>query len=279
AIGSFLRKEVSRNSDSFTYHGRGYTAAVDAKPRQEFILGAAFSQVFGHAESEYHLDNYKHKGSGHSTQASLYAGNIFYFPAIRSRPILFQGVATYGYMQHDTTTYYPSIEEKNMANWDSIAWLFDLRFSVDLKEPQPHSTARLTFYTEAEYTRIRQEKFTELDYDPRSFSACSYGNLAIPTGFSVDGALAWREIILYNKVSAAYLPVILRNNPKATYEVLSTKEKGNVVNVLPTRNAARAEVSSQIYLGSYWTLYGTYTIDASMNTLVQMANGGIRFVF
>ncbi|WP_100934588.1 autotransporter domain-containing protein [Candidatus Chlamydia corallus] len=279
AVASFLRKEVSRNSDPFTYHGRGYTAAVDAKPRQEFILGAAFSQVFGHAQSEYHLDNYKHKGSGHSTQASLYAGNIFYLPGTRSRPILFQGVATYGYMQHDTTTYYPSIEEQNTANWDSNAWLFDLRLSVDLKEPQPHSTGRFTVYTEAEYTKIRQEKFTELDYNPRSFSACSYGNLVIPIGLSIDGAVSSHGIIIYNKASAAYLPVILRNNPKASYEVLSTKEKDKVVNVLPTRNAARAEVSSQMYLGSYWTIYGTYTVDASMRTLVQMANGGMRFVF
>ncbi|SPN73659.1 Polymorphic membrane protein F,chlamydial polymorphic outer membrane protein repeat,Autotransporter beta-domain [Chlamydia serpentis] len=279
AIGSFLRKKASQDSDPFTYHGRGYTAAIDAKPRQEFILGAAFSQVFGHSYSPYYLDNYKHKGSGHSTQASLYAGNIFYLPGLRSKPIALQSVATYGYMQHDTTTYYPSIEEKNTANWDSIAWLFDLRLSLDLREPKPQSVARFTCYAEAEYTRIRQEKFTELDYDPRFFSACSYDNLVIPIGVSVDGAISSHTIIIYNKLSAAYLPVIYRKNPKATYETLSTKEKGQVMNVLPTRNAGRAEVSSQIYLGSYWTLYGTYTIDASTNTLVQMANGGMRFIF
>ncbi|ANH78335.1 autotransporter domain-containing protein [Candidatus Chlamydia sanziniae] len=277
-IGSFLRKEKTEKSPTFSYHSRGYTIAMDAKPRPEFILGVSFSQVFGHSYSATSLNNYHHKGSGHSYQVSLYSGKTFAMPFL-PRPLLFQGLVTYGYMKHDTTTFYPSIDEKNVANWDNLGWLVDLRLNIDLKEPSPKSTARCTFYTEAEYTGVRQKMFTELDYDPRKFEACAYKNLALPTGVAVDGAISSYSIVMYNKLAVAYLPILYRNKPISGYQILSTGETGQVNGVIPTKDAARVELSNQTYLGSYWTLYGTYTLDVSFNTLIQMANGGIRFVF
>ncbi|WP_201456684.1 polymorphic outer membrane protein middle domain-containing protein [Chlamydia sp. 17-3921] len=279
-IGTFLNKKQG-DTPAFAYHGRGYTVAIDAKPRPDCILGASFSQVFGHSQSENNLQNYRHKGSGHSLQASLYTGQAFYIPFRNSfkRPLLFQGVATYGYMHHDTTTFYPSIDEKNIANWENRAWLYNMRLSLDLKEPSQSSTSRFSIYGEAEYSEVRQDKFTELDYDPRCFDSCAYRNLTIPLGVSVEGAVSTYKIIIYNKLSAAFLPVLYRNKPVSGYEILSTGEKGVLRGVIPTRHAINAEYSQQIYLGSYWTLYGTYTVTASQDMLTQTANGGLRFIF
>ncbi|EPJ25274.1 autotransporter beta-domain protein [Chlamydia psittaci 09DC78] len=281
-IGSFLQKEQGEESRSFSYHSRGYSLAIDAKPRPEFILGASFSQVFGHAKSEKAVDNYKHKGSDHSFQGTLYTGKAFYLPYKRTkspRPILFQGVMTYGYMKHDTTTYYPSIHERNLGNWEDLGWLFDIRMILDLKEPSQNSTTRFSFYSEAEYIGVRQKQFTELDYDPRTFDSFAYRNLSIPLGFVFEGALMQYDILMYNKLSLAYVPVIYRNKPKCNYRVNSTGQTGQVYGVIPTRNTGRAEYSSQIYLGPYWTLYGTYTVEAGMSSLVQMANCGARMIF
>ncbi|EPJ28275.1 polymorphic outer membrane protein middle domain-containing protein [Chlamydia psittaci] len=281
-IGSFLQKEQGEESRSFSYHSRGYSLAIDAKPRPEFILGASFSQVFGHAKSEKAVDNYKHKGSDHSFQGTLYTGKAFYLPYKRTkspRPILFQGVMTYGYMKHDTTTYYPSIHERNIGNWEDLGWLFDIRMILDLKEPSQNSTTRFSFYSEAEYTGVRQKQFTELDYDPRTFDSFAYRNLSIPLGFVFEGALMQYDILMYNKLSLAYVPVIYRNKPKCNYRVNSTGQTGQVYGVIPTRNTGRAEYSSQVYLGPYWTLYGTYTVEAGMSSLVQMANCGARMIF
>ncbi|BAE81574.1 polymorphic outer membrane protein B [Chlamydia felis Fe/C-56] len=281
-IGSFLQKSQGEESREFTYHGRGYSLAIDAKPRPELILGAAFSQVFGHAKSEKTVDNYKHKGSDHSFQGTLYAGRAFYLPYKRTkapRPILLQGVVTYGYMKHDTTTYYPSIQERNLGNWEDLGWMFDVRMIMDLKEPSQNSTTRFSFYSEAEYTGVRQKQFTELDYDPRTFDSFAYRNLAIPLGFVMEGALMQYDILMYNKLSLAYVPVIYRNKPKCSYRVDSTGQTGEVYGVIPTRNAARAEYSTQLYLGPYWTLYGTYTVEAGMSSLVQIANCGARMIF
>ncbi|AFS25072.1 polymorphic outer membrane protein middle domain-containing protein [Chlamydia psittaci] len=281
-IGSFLQKEQGEESRSFSYHSRGYSLAIDAKPRPEFILGASFSQVFGHAKSEKAVDNYKHKGSDHSFQGTLYAGKAFYLPYKRTkspRPILLQGVMTYGYMKHDTTTYYPSIHERNIGNWEDLGWLFDIRMILDLKEPSQNSTTRFSFYSEAEYTGVRQKQFTELDYDPRTFDSFPYRNLAIPLGFVLEGAIMQYDILMYNKLSLAYVPVIYRNKPKCNYRVNSTGQTGKVYGVIPSRNAGRAEYSSQVYLGPYWTLYGTYTIEAGMSSLVQIANCGARMIF
>ncbi|SYX08696.1 Polymorphic membrane protein F,chlamydial polymorphic outer membrane protein repeat,Chlamydia polymorphic membrane protein middle domain [Chlamydia poikilotherma] len=281
-IGSFLQKEQGEEARSFSYHSRGYSLAIDAKPRPEFILGASFSQVFGHAKSEKSIENYKHKGSDHSFQGTLYAGRAFYLPHRQTkapRPILLQGVMTYGYMKHDTTTYYPSIQERNLGNWEDLGWLFDVRMIIDLKEPSNNSTTRFSFYSEAEYTGVRQKQFTELDYDPRTFDSFAYRNLATPLGFVFEGALIQYGILMYNKLSFAYVPVIYRNKPQCTYRVDSTGQTGEVSGVIPTRNTGRIEYSSQIYLGPYWTLYGTYTIDAGMSSLVQMANCGARMIF
>lgn len=281
-IGSFLQKEQGEESRSFSYHSRGYSLAIDAKPRPEFILGASFSQVFGHSKSEKAVDNYKHKGSDHSFQGTLYAGKSFYLPYRRTQspqPILLQGVMTYGYMKHDTTTYYPSIHERNLGNWEDLGWLFDIRMILDLKEPSQNSTTRFSFYSEAEYTGVRQKQFTELDYDPRTFDSFAYRNLSIPLGFVFEGALMQYNILMYNKLSLAYVPVIYRNKPKCNYRVNSTGQTGQVYGVIPTRNTGRVEYSSQLYLGSYWTLYGTYTVEAGMSSLVQMANCGARMIF
>lgn len=279
-IGTFLRKEQG-DSPSYTYHGRGLTVAIDAKPRPDFILGASFSKILGHSHSENNLNNYKHKSSDHSLQASLYTGQAFYIPFRHSlkRPLLFQGILTYGYMQHDTTTTYPSINEKNIANWGDRGWLCNARFSFDLKEPSQSSTSRFSIYGEAEYTEVRQEKFTELDYDPRFFGPCAYRNLAFPIGAFIEGALSTYNILLYHKLSAAFLPVFYRNKPISSYKILSTGQIGNILGVIPTRSAVNVEYSQQMYLGSYWTIYGTYSAVASQYTLIQTVNGGLRFVF
>lgn len=279
-IGTFLRKEQG-DSPSYTYHGRGLTVAIDAKPRPDFILGASFSKILGHSHSENNLNNYKHKSSDHSLQASLYTGQAFYVPFRYSlkRPLLFQGILTYGYMQHDTTTTYPSINEKNIANWGDRGWLCNARFSFDLKEPSQSSTSRFSIYGEAEYTEVRQEKFTELDYDPRFFGPCAYRNLAFPIGAFIEGALSTYNILLYHKLSAAFLPVFYRNKPISSYKILSTGQIGNILGVIPTRSAVNVEYSQQMYLGSYWTIYGTYSAVASQYTLIQTVNGGLRFVF
>ncbi|AAP04956.1 polymorphic outer membrane protein middle domain-containing protein [Chlamydia caviae] len=281
-IGSFLQKDEGEEARSFSYHSRGYSLAIDAKPRPEFILGASFSQVFGHAKSEKTAGQYKHKGSDHSFQGTLYAGRSFYLPHRQTkapRPILFQGLVTYGYMKHDTTTYYPTIQERNLGNWEDLGWLFDIRIVLDLKEPSHNSTTRFSFYSEAEYTGVRQKQFTEVDYDPRTFNSFAYRNLATPLGFVFEGALLHHDILMYNKLSVAYVPVIYRNHPECTYRINSTGQTGEVSSVIPARNTGRMECSSQIYLGPYWTLYGTYTVDAGMSSLTQIANCGARMIF
>ncbi|WP_348663744.1 polymorphic outer membrane protein middle domain-containing protein [Chlamydia vaughanii] len=281
-IASFVSNDKGEDGREFTYHARGYSLAIDAKPRPDFILGASFSQVFGHSKSEKSVHNYKHKGSDHSFQGTLYTGKAFYMPYRRSqapRPVLFQGVITYGYMKHDTTTYYPSIHERNLGNWEDLGWLFDMRLTLDLKEPSQRSTARFSFYSELEYTGVRQKQFTEIDYDPRSFGSLAYRNLAIPLGFVFEGALMQYDVLMYNKLSLAYVPVIYRNKPICHCKVVSTGKKSIIAGTIPTRNTSRGEYSTQVYLGPYWTLYGTYTIDAGMYSLAQMVNCGARMIF
>ncbi|WP_284442402.1 autotransporter domain-containing protein [Chlamydia gallinacea] len=281
-IGSFLQNNSDANGRDFTYHARGYSLAIDAKPHPDFILGAAFSQVFGHAKSEKSINNYRHKGSDHSFQATLYTGKSFFLPYRHSRalrPILFQGVVTYGYMKHDTTTYYPSIHERNLGNWEDLGWLFDLRISLDIREPSQNSTMRCSFYSELEYTGVRQKQFTELDYDPREFDSTAYRNLATPLGLSFEGAMLYYNILMYNKFSCAYSPVIYRNKPVCRYKVIASGATNTVSGVIPSRNSVRGEYSTQLYFNPYWTFYGTYTIDAGISSLVQLVNCGARMIF
>ncbi|EPP37762.1 putative outer membrane protein PmpB [Chlamydia avium] len=281
-IGAFLQNDSNANGRDFTYHARGYSIAIDSKPHPDFILGAAFSQVFGHSKSEKSIDNYRHKGSDHSFQATLYTGKSFFLPYRHSRalrPVLFQGVATYGYMKHDTTTYYPSIHERNIGNWEDLGWLFDLRVSLDLREPSKNSTFRCSFYSEVEYTGVRQKQFTELDYDPREFDSAAYRNLATPLGLAFEGAMLHYNILMYNKCSFAYFPVIYRNKPICRYKVLSSGATNIVTGVIPSRNLVRGEYSTQLYCNPYWIFYGNYTIDAGISSLVQLVNCGARMIF
>lgn len=281
-VGSFIQHAGEDRSMELSYYTRGFSAAVDAKPRPDFILGAAFSETFGKSKSIRHIDNYHHKGSDHAFQGTLYTGSSFYLPYRRyqpKRPVLLQGVLSFGYIKHDTTTYYPSIHERNIGDWEDLGWLADIRCTVDFKEPTQKASTRLSFYTEVEYASIRQKQFTEVDYDPRFFDNCTFRNLAVPFGLAFEGAFMQYNILMYNKLSIGYLPVLYRNAPRCKYRVLSTGEEGLIIASIPTRSAGRAEYSTQLYLGPYWTLYGTYAIDAGMYTLTQTANAGARMIF
>lgn len=281
-VGSFIQHAGEERSMELSYHTRGFSAAIDAKPRPDFILGAAFSETFGKSKSIRHIDNYHHKGSDHAFQGTLYTGSSFYLPYRRyqpKRPVLLQGVLSFGYIKHDTTTYYPSIHERNIGDWEDLGWLADIRCTIDFKEPTQRASTRLSFYTEVEYASIRQKQFTEVDYDPRFFDNCTFRNLAVPFGLAFEGALMQYNILMYNRLSIGYLPVLYRNTPRCKYRVLSTGEEGLITASIPTRSAGRAEYSTQLYLGPYWTLYGAYAIDAGMYTLTQTANAGARMIF
>lgn len=282
-VGTFLAQQGTPLSEEFSYYSRGTSVAIDAKPRPDFILGAAFSKMVGRTKAIKKVHNYFHKGSEYSYQASVYGGKFLYFLLNKQQgwalPFLLQGVVSYGHIKHDTTTRYPSIHELNKGDWEDLGWLVDLRVSTDLKEPSKHSSKRVSLYGELEYSSIRQKSFTEIDYDPRHFDDCAYRNLSVPVGCSFEGAIMSYDILMYNKLSLAYMPSIYRNTPVCKYRVLSSNETGEVVCGVPTRTSARAEYSTQLYLGPFWTLYGNYTIDVGMYTLSQMTSCGARMIF
>ena len=282
-VGTFLAQQGTPLSEEFSYYSRGTSVAIDAKPRPDFILGAAFSKMVGRTKAIKKVHNYFHKGSEYSYQASVYGGKFLYFLLNKQQgwalPFLLQGVVSYGHIKHDTTTRYPSIHELNKGDWEDLGWLADLRVSMDLKEPSKHSSKRVSLYGELEYSSIRQKSFTEIDYDPRHFDDCAYRNLSVPVGCSFEGAIMSYDILMYNKLSLAYMPSIYRNTPVCKYRVLSSNETGEVVCGVPTRTSARAEYSTQLYLGPFWTLYGNYTIDVGMYTLSQMTSCGARMIF
>ena len=282
-VGTFLAQQGTPLSEEFSYYSRGTSVAIDAKPRPDFILGAAFSKMVGRTKAIKKVHNYFHKGSEYSYQASVYGGKFLYFLLNKQHgwalPFLLQGVVSYGHIKHDTTTRYPSIHELNKGDWEDLGWLVDLRVSTDLKEPSKHSSKRVSLYGELEYSSIRQKSFTEIDYDPRHFDDCAYRNLSVPVGCSFEGAIMSYDILMYNKLSLAYMPSIYRNVPVCKYRVLSSNETGEVVCGVPTRTSARAEYSTQLYLGPFWTLYGNYTIDVGMYTLSQMTSCGARMIF
>ncbi|AHH23079.1 autotransporter domain-containing protein [Chlamydia trachomatis] len=282
-VGTFLSQQGTPLSEEFSYYSRGTSVAIDAKPRPDFILGAAFSKMVGRTKAIKKVHNYSHKGSEYSYQASVYGGKFLYFLLNKQHgwalPFLLQGVVSYGHIKHDTTTLYPSIHEKNKGDWEDLGWLVDLRVSMDVKEPSKRSSKRVALYGELEYSSIRQKSFTEIDYDPRRFDDCAYRNLSIPMGCYFEGAIMSYDILMYNKLSLAYMPSIYRNNPVCKYWVLSSNETSKVVCGVPTRTSARAEYSTQLYLGPFWTLYGNYTIDVGMYTLAQMTSCGARMIF
>lgn len=282
-VGTFLAQQGTPLSEEFSYYSRGTSVAIDAKPRPDFILGAAFSKMVGRTKAIKKVHNYFHKGSEYSYQASVYGGKFLYFLLNKQQgwalPFLLQGVVSYGHIKHDTTTRYPSIHELNKGDWEDLGWLADLRVSMDLKEPSKNSSKRVSLYGELEYSSIRQKSFTEIDYDPRHFDDCAYRNLSVPVGCSFEGAIMSYDILMYNKLSLAYMPSIYRNVPVCKYRVLSSNETGEVVCGVPTRTSARAEYSTQLYLGPFWTLYGNYTIDVGMYTLSQMTSCGARMIF
>ena len=282
-VGTFLSQQGTPLSEEFSYYSRGTSVAIDAKPRPDFILGAAFSKMVGRTKAIKKVHNYFHKGSEYSYQASVYGGKFLYFLLNKQQgwalPFLLQGVVSYGHIKHDTTTRYPSIHELNKGDWEDLGWLVDLRVSTDLKEPSKNSSKRVSLYGELEYSSIRQKSFTEIDYDPRHFDDCAYRNLSVPVGCSFEGAIMSYDILMYNKLSLAYMPSIYRNTPVCKYRVLSSNETGEVVCGVPTRTSARAEYSTQLYLGPFWTLYGNYTIDVGMYTLSQMTSCGARMIF
>lgn len=282
-VGTFLAQQGTPLSEEFSYYSRGTSVAIDAKPRPDFILGAAFSKMVGRTKAIKKVHNYFHKGSEYSYQASVYGGKFLYFLLNKQHgwalPFLLQGVVSYGHIKHDTTTRYPSIHELNKGDWEDLGWLADLRVSMDLKEPSKNSSKRVSLYGELEYSSIRQKSFTEIDYDPRHFDDCAYRNLSVPVGCSFEGAIMSYDILMYNKLSLAYMPSIYRNTPVCKYRVLSSNETGEVVCGVPTRTSARAEYSTQLYLGPFWTLYGNYTIDVGMYTLSQMTSCGARMIF
>ncbi|WP_082196835.1 polymorphic outer membrane protein middle domain-containing protein [Chlamydia suis] len=282
-VGTMLSQRGGPRSEEMTYYSRGASVALDAKPAQDLIIGAAFSKMIGRSKSLKQEHNYTHKGSEYSYQASVYGGRPFHLVmnrgTERTLPLLLQGVISYGYIKHDTVTHYPTIRERNKGEWEDLGWLAALRLSSILKAPKQGDSKRISVYGEFEYSSIRQKQFTETEYDPRYFGNCTYRNLAIPLGIALEGEFKGNDILMYNRFSVAYMPSIYRNSPVCKYKVLSSGEGGEIICGVPTRNTSRAEYSTQLYLGPLWTLYGSYTLEADAHTLANMINCGARMTF
>lgn len=282
-VGTKLSQRGGPRSEEMTYYSRGASVALDAKPAQDLIIGAAFSKMIGRSKSLKQEHNYTHKGSEYSYQASVYGGRPFHLVmnrgTERTLPLLLQGVISYGYIKHDTVTHYPTIRERNKGEWEDLGWLAALRLSSVLKAPTQGDSKRISVFGEFEYSSIRQKQFTETEYDPRYFGNCTYRNLAIPLGIALEGEFKGNDILMYNRFSVAYMPSIYRNSPVCKYKVLSSGEGGEIICGVPTRNTSRAEYSTQLYLGPLWTLYGSYTLEADAHTLANMINCGARMTF
>ncbi|WP_080129432.1 polymorphic outer membrane protein middle domain-containing protein [Chlamydia suis] len=282
-VGTKLSQRGGPRSEEMTYYSRGASVALDAKPAQDLIIGAAFSKMIGRSKSLKQEHNYTHKGSEYSYQASVYGGRPFHLVmnrgTERTLPLLLQGVISYGYIKHDTVTHYPTIRERNKGEWEDLGWLAALRLSSVLKAPTQGDSKRISVFGEFEYSSIRQKQFTETEYDPRYFGNCTYRNLAIPLGIALEGEFKGNDILMYNRFSLAYMPSIYRNSPVCKYKVLSSGEGGEIICGVPTRNTSRAEYSTQLYLGPLWTLYGSYTLEADAHTLANMINCGARMTF
>lgn len=282
-VGTKLSQRGGPRSEEMTYYSRGASVALDAKPAQDLIIGAAFSKMIGRSKSLKQERNYTHKGSEYSYQASVYGGRPFHLVmnrgTERTLPLLLQGVISYGYIKHDTVTHYPTIRERNKGEWEDLGWLAALRLSSVLKAPTQGDSKRISVFGEFEYSSIRQKQFTETEYDPRYFGNCTYRNLATPLGIALEGEFKGNDILMYNRFSVAYMPSIYRNSPVCKYKVLSSGEGGEIICGVPTRNTSRAEYSTQLYLGPLWTLYGSYTLEADAHTLANMINCGARMTF
>ncbi len=282
-LGTKLSQRGGPRSEEMTYYSRGASVALDAKPAQDLIIGAAFSKMIGRSKSLKQEHNYTHKGSEYSYQASVYGGRPFHLVTNRGTertlPLLLQGVISYGYIKHDTVTHYPTIRERNKGEWEDLGWLAALRLSSVLKAPTQGDSKRISVFGEFEYSSIRQKQFTETEYDPRYFGNCTYRNLATPLGIALEGEFKGNDILMYNRFSVAYMPSIYRNSPVCKYKVLSSGEGGEIICGVPTRNTSRAEYSTQLYLGPLWTLYGSYTLEADAHTLANMINCGARMTF
>lgn len=282
-VGTKLSQRGGPRSEEMSYYSRGASVALDAKPAQDLIIGAAFSKMIGRSKSLKQERNYTHKGSEYSYQASVYGGRPFHLVmnrgTERTLPLLLQGVISYGYIKHDTVTHYPTIRERNKGEWEDLGWLAALRLSSVLKAPTQGDSKRISVFGEFEYSSIRQKQFTETEYDPRYFGNCTYRNLAIPLGLALEGEFKGNDILMYNRFSVAYMPSIYRNSPVCKYKVLSSGEGGEIICGVPTRNTSRAEYSTQLYLGPLWTLYGSYTLEADAHTLANMINCGARMTF
>lgn len=282
-VGTKLSQRGGPRSEEMSYYSRGASVALDAKPAQDLIIGAAFSKMIGRSKSLKQEHNYTHKGSEYSYQASVYGGRPFHLVmnrgTERTLPLLLQGVISYGYIKHDTVTHYPTIRERNKGEWEDLGWLAALRLSSVLKAPTQGDSKRISVFGEFEYSSIRQKQFTETEYDPRYFGNCTYRNLAIPLGLALEGEFKGNDILMYNRFSVAYMPSIYRNSPVCKYKVLSSGEGGEIICGVPTRNTSRAEYSTQLYLGPLWTLYGSYTLEADAHTLANMINCGARMTF
>ncbi|WP_080140867.1 polymorphic outer membrane protein middle domain-containing protein [Chlamydia suis] len=282
-VGTKLSQRGGPRSEEMSYYSRGASVALDAKPAQDLIIGAAFSKMIGRSKSLKQEHNYTHKGSEYSYQASVYGGRPFHLVmnrgTERTLPLLLQGVISYGYIKHDTVTHYPTIRERNKGEWEDLGWLAALRLSSVLKAPTQGDSKRISVFGEFEYSSIRQKQFTETEYDPRYFGNCTYRNLATPLGIALEGEFKGNDILMYNRFSVAYMPSIYRNSPVCKYKVLSSGEGGEIICGVPTRNTSRAEYSTQLYLGPLWTLYGSYTLEADAHTLANMINCGARMTF
>ncbi|WP_348660487.1 polymorphic outer membrane protein middle domain-containing protein [Chlamydiifrater volucris] len=281
-VGTFLQIEEHAGAAALNYSSKGYITALDSKPNPDLILGAAFSQMFGRTKTEKMHKDYDYYNSEHSYQTTFYAGCPVYLLSRNyrnKRPVLWQGVLSYAYMKHRSRTFYPSIWDKNLADWHDRAWVLDSRLTFDFREPTVDSSARLSAFLGCECISLRQSSFEESYYNPRKFDSTSYRYIALPTGFAMEGTLLLEYALLYNKMMVAYTPAIFRNEPMARYKVLSDGTKGVVRGNVPPRNTARIELHNNTQFAPCWSLYGSYTMEAGENSFVQMLNLGSRMVF
>lgn len=267
-LGGFTMQRTQGATEGFDYQGGGYALGGDTRISKEWILGAAYGQMFGkNISREFPSTNEQDSIMGLVDAAWHRDFN-------ERHGMTVSGAIAYGYTDNEMKTFF-SDGQSSKGDWNNRTLAGMLQAAWHITLPGQYI---LSPTLGLEYSAVRQNAFSETGDMARDFGKGNYRNLSLPVGISMQKMFILpNEMQWSSLVSISYIPDIYRHQPEGSATL--SGYSWNVAGSHQARNAVRVNFSNRLILNTSWSAYCSYQMEARADTMQQTCSIGMGYSF
>lgn len=259
-LGSFQRE--TEQAAGYTYNGGGYALGIQHAFLDEFKVGVAFGQSFGHFEAKDNSLKARQRGVMPALTARYQAGGDSAY-----RPVVSAHVA-YGDMKYKADTYglLPG-----HAEWTDKTLSAGITAGAEIKVTE---NTTVTPFIGLSYVAVDQKASTEdMGIISRRYSGGKMHNLSIPVGATLRSNMG----AFTPEVTLVYKADVDRDNPEVQSDCMGFKSTAQ--GAKPGRHALYMNLGGTYAVTENVGIFASYTFNFREHATNHSVNAGVQVSF